>query len=363
VSAPVDELDAFPRPRRPLPFERHRREPKDIPQPPETSTVPFDPLKWKLVRTGLGLVFWGWAAILGAAGFFAVYWFWTFFFAKPELPEDQALPVGGQFWQYTTLLFTNGVAWIRTLGMAAGCIALLGAVAVFAGQCLCVTVPAVARARGPAIGAVVASVVAIPAMVALPFFVEVQPLNAPNNQEPAPGATQPDDAKKTEAPPAEIPPKVEAPPTDNPGKVETAPADDAAKADAGKADAGKADAGKADAGKVDAPPAEAAPKPPPPFPAVTVPSLPRLLIFAAYFLSQVLFLAFLKQVALYFHNVFLADATSAYLALLFVHTALLALLPPAALVACFFWVIMLALEFLLIGWLMTLVAGTRKAIG
>jgi hypothetical protein len=94
-----------------------------------------------------------------------------------------------------------------------------------------------------------------------------------------------------------------------------------------------------------------------------MPRLPKLLMMAGYFISQMLFILFLKRVALYFHDVFLADSTSAYLTLLLAHSALVALLPLEVMVACFFWVILLALQFLLVAWLLSLVAGTRKAIG
>jgi hypothetical protein len=89
----------------------------------------------------------------------------------------------------------------------------------------------------------------------------------------------------------------------------------------------------------------------------------KLFILGAFLISQMLFTHFLKRVALLFHNEPLAESTGSYLALLIFHTALLALLPPEAMIACFFWVIMLALQFVLMAWFLNLLAKTRKAIG
>jgi hypothetical protein len=89
----------------------------------------------------------------------------------------------------------------------------------------------------------------------------------------------------------------------------------------------------------------------------------RRIALAAYLVSQILFVFFLKRVAIYFNDVFLAESTGGYLALLIFHTALVALLPAAAMIACFFWVIMLALQIVLMVWFLVLIAGTRRAIG
>src|SRR5438552_454893 len=83
VSAPVDDLNDFPKQRPRAIFERHRREGtqrggaqreahKTVPD--ESGTLSFDPIQWAPVRKGLAMVFWGWAAILGIWVLFVAYW-------------------------------------------------------------------------------------------------------------------------------------------------------------------------------------------------------------------------------------------------------------------------------------------------
>jgi hypothetical protein len=324
LSQPVDDLNDFPRARHPRSFERHRREaPKAAPVEEEPQAPAFDPVKWSPARRGLGLVFCGWAVVLGTCGLFVLYWLWIFFFHKIEPRDGDPLPVGGQFWLYTIYLFRNDVASIRTIGTVAGCVVALGALVGFAGQCLCITVPAVARARWLVIGSVVGTIITIATAGAVfASGIGKDPESVDAQQPEAKASVPAGEAPKTEPAAGEEAPKVEAPMA-----------------------------------------GDAAPPPKPFVPGVAIPWLPRLLILAAYFASQVLFIFFLKRVALYFHDVFLADSASAYLALVLTHSLLLALLPIEALVACFFWVILLALQFMLMAWMLVLLAGTRRAIG
>jgi len=303
-----DESNEWPRARKP--YERHRREP-DSTLPAEQPDIPIlDPAQWKSVRLGLGLVFWGWAAILAVSGLFAAFWICTLFFGKPD------------------------AGLMRTLAMASGCIAVAGGLVAVAGQCLCMGVPAVSRARRLIISSVVGTVVtalligmAIPQVLAQP-----SPDDQVDSKTPAPGG----EVAKADVPNAEVP-KVEVPKVEPPPEAEP-----------------KAAPPMADA---------ATPKAAPPAPDFSISRMTQIWIMAAYLVSQILFILFLKRVALYFHNVFIAESAGGYVTLLAFHTALIALLPRVAMIACFFWVVLIGLEFIILVWFLNLLAGTRKAVG
>jgi hypothetical protein len=307
-----DESNEVTRSRKP--YERHRREP-DSPVPTEQPELPIlDPVQWKLVRLGLALVFWGSVAILAVSGLFAAFWMCTLFFGKPDADL------------------------MRTLAIGSGCIALAGGLVAVVGQCLCVGVPAVSRARGLIISSVVGTVVtalligmAIPQVLAQP-----SPDAQVDSKTPAAGGEVPKvDVPKVEVPEAEVP-KVEVPKVEPPPQAEP---------------------------KAEPPMADAAPKVATPAPDFPISRITRIWIMAAYFVSQVFFIFFLKKVAIYFHNVFIAESAGGYVTLLAFHTALIALLPRVAMIACFFWVVLIGLEFIILVWFLNLLAGTRKAVG
>ncbi len=99
------------------------------------------------------------------------------------------------------------------------------------------------------------------------------------------------------------------------------------------------------------------------WPGLTVSGNITYLILGAYLFSQFFFILFLKKVAIFFHNSFLADSMGGYLTLFFLHTLLMAFLPASALIACFFWLVMLGLKFVLAIWLLKMLAATCLAIG
>jgi hypothetical protein len=206
------------------------------------------------------------------------------------------------------VLLKADVALVRNLGLAAAGIVVLAGLVSFAGQCFCIATPRGAHAKGLAIAAVVVTVIAagLAGITIYQMIVDI------SQGIPQVVAAQP-------APDAAVP-QAEAP-------------------------------------------AEATAKVEPLIPAVTVPRTARVAVLAAYAIGQILFVLFLKRVAVFFHDVFLAENTGGFLTLLLAHAAMLALLPRAAMIACFFWVILLGLQFLIMIWFLRLVAGTRKAIG
>jgi len=256
-----------------LPYERHSREPAQAgteTKPADSNTV--DPLQWRPVSLGLTIAYWGWAALF-CCGSVATLFLFLFLFK-----------------------FVTNENLIHLLIWVIGSIALAGILTIFTGECLCVAVPRVARARAWAIGSVVFLVIL--AIGVGTNLTKAEPLAPFINPTPIPPATD------VNAPKPESSLLVK--PFFNPTKI---------------------------------------------------------FILVAYLISQMLFTFFLKRVALHFHNEPLAESAGSYLALLIFHTALLALLPPEAMIACFFWVILLAVQFLLMTWFVNLLAKTRKAIG
>jgi hypothetical protein len=206
---------------------------------------------------------------------------------------------------------------IREIGMGAGAICFVGILLVIAGECLCSAVPKVARGRILIILSVLAM---ITMMVSLGVFVVTW--EAPPEPPPVP----PPDAQA--AAPA----------------IQPAPEKAVADADPNKLPVVVIKKG-------------------PLWPGLTVPANIKFLILGAYLVSQFFFILFLKKVAIFFHNTFLADSMGGYLTLFIVHTLLVAFLPTAALIACFFWIVMLGLKFVLAIWLLKMMAATRRAIG
>lgn len=207
---------------------------------------------------------------------------------------------------------------INTAGWIVKSLVLLGLLASFVGQCFCMLVPKAAAARRWIIASVVGTIAFAVCVILL--------LVLPRPPAPAPAAAPAPKADE-EAKPA-VPPPQE--------------------------------------GDVKPPPP--APRPPSfkintQLPGMTVPQAIKIWLLATFVVSQFFFVMFLKRVALFFHNQFLAETTGGYLTLLFLHAAILALLPPAALVACFFWAVMLALEFVIAIWFLVMVRGTYKAVG
>ena len=289
----TEEPNDMPRPHS-LPYERHRRDPDRIALEQQQEAQTVDPARWNPARLGLRIIFWGWVAILCMIAVFTVVWLAYFF---KYLTNDDAIHTAGRI--------VKGVV-------------LVGLLASFVGQCICVMVPQAAAARRWIVAAVAGNV-AFALCVILLFTL-------PRPAAPAPAA--PPAAKADEEAKPAVPPPQE-------GGVK--------------------------------PPAPA-PRPPSfklhtELPGMTVPRALKTWLLATYVVSQIFFVMFLKRVALFFHNQFLAETTGGYLTLLILHAAILALLPPAALVACFFWVIMLGLEFVIAIWFLVMVRGTGKALG
>ncbi len=207
---------------------------------------------------------------------------------------------------------------LETFARGAGFFALVGVLLVLAGKCTCCLVPGVAGARRWIFASVLASVGTLVAGGMLLFAIEIRPAALPEAP-PAGDKTQPE----------VVPPQPEA----SPPKQDAVP-----------------------------PPAEvAAPKADSQPPLFFIPPGIKWLALACYLVSQITFTYFLKRVAHYHNDLFLAESMGGYLTLFVVHAALAALLPPHALIACFFWLIMLALEMLLVAWLLKLVYSVRRA--
>ena len=324
---PPDETSDLPRAHS-LPYERHRRE-LDKPAAEEpTDALTVDPARWNPVRIGLTVVFWSWVTILAMIGLFTVLWLCVFF----KITTDDAL--------------------IRTWGWVIKSIALVGILASLVGQCLCIGVPKPARARAYIIGSVVGMLAFASCVVmflVVPKFTPPGPPFARGgevNKAPFARGGEGDDAPVTKG--VDVPkddvPKDEVPKGEVPDEAPKA-ADD-------------------DGGKVEPP----APRQAPAIlntqlPGMAIPKANKLWISAAYLVSQILFILFLKRVALFFHDLFLAESTGGYITLLTLHAGIIAFLPPEALIACFFWVILLALEFMLVVWFLLLIRGTRKDLG
>jgi hypothetical protein len=270
-----------------LPYERRQRV-----EPPlsleEQRTLAMDPVKWKPVSMGLALIFWGYFAVLTVVGLFTLLYLYNQIKVKIDV-ED-----------------------IREIAMGAGGICLVGVLLVIAGECLCIAVPKIARART----LIILSVLALITMLVSLGLFAVTWAELP---QPAP---VPADAQAPAAPPEKA----------------------AADADPNK-------------------PPVVVIKKGPLWPGLRVPMNITYLILGAYLVSQFFFILFLKKVAVFFHNTFLADSMGGYLTLVFLHTLLVAFLPAAALIACFFWIVLLGLKFVLAIWLLKMLAATRKAIG
>jgi hypothetical protein len=259
----------------------------------------LDPLQWRPVRAGLALILWSWIAILGFAGLFVVCFFLT---------------RGDAFW---------AVARLLAILAAGGCLVS------FAGQCLCLLAPATSRARGLVLGSVVGTAVAVVSFSVLLWSGMAQAaqdqIADDRKQEPAEQKQDVPDNKKSE------------------------PADDAKHGPPGEQ-------------KQDAPETQKQPVRPA-YPRLPIPMPTALLITAVYLAGHALFVLFLRKVALIFNDLFTAERTGGYLTLFILHALLAVLLPPAAMVACYFGVVMLGLEVVLVVWYVSLVIGTRKAIG
>ncbi len=210
---------------------------------------------------------------------------------------------------------------MRTIGIGTGYLGLACLAAVFVGHCLCTLAPAVAKARFWAIASVASAVATIVLAVVTLTQWPPQIGYVPPPPEPKPGADAPKEEPKAEAP------KVEAEPP-----------------------------------KADQPAEGAATKSEPFVPRITFRPLPKFLTVAAYFLSQIFFTLFIRRAALFLHEIPLAESTGGYITLIFTHSLLLGLLPTEALIACFFWLIMVGLEFVIIAWLLILLAGVRRAM-
>ena len=89
----------------------------------------------------------------------------------------------------------------------------------------------------------------------------------------------------------------------------------------------------------------------------------KLLMQLPFLVSQFFFILFLRKVALFFRQPFLADSMSGYQTLLIFFVALNVLLPSVAMTACFFWVVMLGIQIVMAIWQIRLVAATRRAMG
>ena len=217
----------------------------------------------------------------------------------------------GVFFKYIT-----DDALIHTSGWIIKAVVLFGLLAHLVGQCFCISVPKAAAARLWIIGSVVGTL-AFGSCVVLFFVVDPQRIPAP-----VPVAKVEEDAKPAVPPPQEGDAKAEPPVPREPSiKLNTQ------------------------------------------LPGAMIPKPRKIWLLATFVLGQFLFVAFIKKVTLFFHDLFLAESTGGYLTLLILHAAILALLPPEALVACFFWAVMLALELVLVVWLLMMVRGTRKAVG
>jgi hypothetical protein len=297
MSSPFEPPDdGGARPLGKLPYERQRRDPAQAPVEPPT----YEPAKWKAVRTGLAIIFWAWAAILALGALFLAFWLGNSFLHKLETPV------------------------MRSVGGAAACAGLACLAAIFVGHCLCMFVPAMARARAWAIASVCAAVATLALVVVMIFEWPPQFGTPPPDQKPAAEAA---------APQAEAPKVVEAP---------------KAEGEAPKAEGQPADAVPTTTESL--------------VPRIRLQRLPKLAIVAAYFLSQLFFMFFIRKIALFLHEIPLAESIGGYTTLLLAHSLLLGLLPTEAMIACFFWLIMVALEFVIIAWLLILLAGVRRAL-
>jgi hypothetical protein len=217
----------------------------------------------------------------------------------------------GVFFKYIT-----DDALIHTSGWIIKTVVLLGMLAYLVGQCLCIAVPKAASARLWIIGSVVGTIAF--GICAVLFFI-VDPQRIPP---PLAAAKVEEEAKPAVPPPEEGDVKPEPPVPREPSvKLNTQ------------------------------------------LPGASIPKPRKIWLLATFVLSQFLFVTFLKKVTLFFHDLFLAESTGAYVTLLILHAAILALLAPEALVACFFWAVMLALEFVLVVWFLVMVRGTRRAVG
>jgi hypothetical protein len=224
------------------------------------------------------------------------------------------------FWLLNVFFLKADESVVRPARWSAAGLAVLGGFLTFAGQCFCVKAPRPAKARVFIIGSIVGMI----ATAALAGMVVLGVPIIPSAEEAA----------------AQVAP---APKEGEPAKDVIAPKDDAQNKDQAATPAGETFSRAAPAW-------------------IIITRRAKAPILVAYLLGQFLFILFLKRVARFFHDEFVADNTGAYRAFLIMHTALAILLPPAALVACFTWVIMLGLEFILMIWFLILVAATRRAI-
>ncbi len=213
-------------------------------------------------------------------------------------------------WLGVFFKFVTDDKLIRTVGWIVKIVVLVALLASLVGQCLCVLVPKAAAARIWIVGAIVGTL----AFGSCAVFVLVVPQPPP--PAPAPVAKVEDEVKPEAPPPQEGDAKPEPPAPRAPSITLSTQ-----------------------------------------LPGTSISKPRKIWLLATFVLSQFLFVTFLKKVTLFFHDLFLAESTGGYLTLLTLHAAVLALLPPEALVACFFWVVMLALEFLLVVWFLVMVRG------